>query len=102
MKALAIDLGASSGRVLSVFLDDVLRVEEVHRFATPTIDEGGFERWDARALVAGVQSGIAKAGSVDSIGIDSWGVDFGLLDENNRLVANPIRYRDKSHLRGAE
>jgi rhamnulokinase len=98
---LAIDLGASTGRVVAISLDgNKLKCEEVHRFVTPHISEGGFDRWDCDALISQIQKGIAKAPPAASAGVDSWGVDFGLLNEVGKLIANPICYRDRSHLVG--
>lgn len=96
---LAIDLGASSGRVVEVRIGDGLAVREVHRFPNGPRRHGGNGRWtwDAEALRAAILAGLARAaadGPVDSIGIDTWGVDYGLLDAKGRLVRDPVAYRD--------
>jgi sugar (pentulose or hexulose) kinase len=97
---IAIDLGADSGRVmLGVVSAERMRLEEVHRFANGPIEQGGSLRWDFGKLLAEVKAGIGKAakeadGEVAGIGVDSWGVDFGLLDERGKLIENPYHYRD--------
>ncbi|MCH8274795.1 MAG: rhamnulokinase [Armatimonadetes bacterium] len=105
MRVLAVDLGASSSRLLAVSLDDRLTLHEAHRFPTPAIAEKGYAGWDIGSLVSELVDAFSRLNRrqpVCSIGIDSWGVDFGLLDEEGELIANPIRYRDPSHLAGAE
>jgi len=97
---LAIDLGASSGRmVLGVVADRELRVEEVARFWNGPVIIGAMLHWDALALYRSILDGLRKAGRhvgrLDSVGIDSWGVDFGLLDRDGRLLGNPVHYRDR-------
>lgn len=100
---LAIDLGASSGRVVGVALTaNKLTLSELHRFETPHLIEGGYERWNAPALLNEIQHGVAKSDGALSAGVDTWGVDFGLLNEAGALIANPIRYRDHSHQAGFE
>ncbi|QPK81246.1 rhamnulokinase [Schaalia sp. ZJ405] len=99
----AIDLGASSGRVLrGVFTDGCLVVEECSRFhngpvLVPVNGVGDYE-WDILALWRGIREGLTEAarrGPVDAIGIDSWAVDYGLVDDEGRLVGNPASYRSK-------
>lgn len=96
---LAIDLGASSGRVVEVRIGDGLAVREIHRFGNgprKSVADGPW-MWDAEALRTAIIAGLARAavdGPVDSIGIDTWGVDYGLLDAKGRLVRDPIAYRD--------
>ncbi|GLX02092.1 rhamnulokinase family protein [Microtetraspora sp. NBRC 16547] len=92
----AVDLGASSGRVMTVRIDgDRLDLTETHRFPNRPVRVGGTLHWDVLALYRGVLDGLAKAGRVDSIGIDSWAVDYGLLDASGRLIGNPVHYRDE-------
>jgi rhamnulokinase len=102
---LAIDLGAESGRaILGKLDDDRLDLSEVHRFPNlPIWAEGQMDHptlyWDTLQLWQNVKDGIARiVRSPDTplagVGIDTWGVDFGLLDRNGDLVANPIHYRD--------
>ncbi|SDG60665.1 rhamnulokinase [Lentzea fradiae] len=91
----AVDLGASSGRVMrGVVTGGAVRVEEVHRFANGPVHHDGALRWDVRRLHREVVAGLRLAGDVTSIGIDSWAVDYGLLDEHGELLADPVCYRD--------
>jgi rhamnulokinase len=99
LTAAAVDLGASSGRVLrGVVGSDQLEARVVHRFPNEPIDANGRLSWDLDALWGGVLAGVRAAndaaGDVRSVGIDSWGVDYGLLDEAGALVAAPAHYRD--------
>src|SRR4051794_40687279 len=94
----AVDLGAQSGRVaLGRFDGERLSVDDVHRFPNVPVRTGGLLQWDVLRLYADVLDGLRAAvreERVDSVGVDSWGVDFGLLDRNGRLVRNPVHYRD--------
>jgi len=99
-KYIAVDLGAESGRVMlgSVFADGIY-LEEVHRFSNGPIEQDGSLRWDFVKLLSEVKVGITKAvkhagGQVYGIGVDTWGVDYGLLDEKGSLIENPYHYRD--------
>ena len=70
----------------------------MHRFTNDPVDLGGTLYWDVLRLFYEIKQGIVKAkiaGGFDSIGIDTWGVDFGLIDKNGRLLENPVHYRDK-------
>ena len=96
----AVDLGASSGRVvLGVVRDRELQVNEVARFWNGPVTVAGMLHWDALALLRSILDGLRRAGQgagkLDSVGIDSWGVDFGLLDTDGRLLGNPVHYRDR-------
>ncbi len=92
---LAFDLGASGGRAIkAVFSDGSLHYEEVHRFNNVPVEKNGTLYWDFQTLIAEVHAGIEKAGKFDGIGFDTWGVDFGLLDKNGRLIGLPVHYRD--------
>jgi rhamnulokinase len=94
----AVDLGAQSGRVALGELDDGrLTVREVHRFANVPLRTGDRLSWDVSGLYDAVLDGLAAAGreaDVASVGVDTWGVDYGLLDEDGELVENPVHYRD--------
>ena len=95
----AVDLGASSGRVVAGTVEgDRVRLEEVHRFPNGCAEVQGHLRWDLTGLVAEVRVGIDRLveahPDVESVGIDTWGVDYGLLDGDGRLLAEPIAYRD--------
>jgi rhamnulokinase len=90
----AVDLGAQSGRVgVGRFDGGQLVVEEVHRFPNVPVSTGRLE-WDFERLWAEVEAGLGKAGQIDSVAVDSWAVDFGLVDEAGRLLRNPTHYRD--------
>ena len=94
----AVDLGAQSGRVaVGTFDGDALSVEEVRRFANVPVEQDGVLRWDAPRLRHEVSEGLQRAvrdAPVASVGVDSWGVDFGLIDAAGRLLRNPVHYRD--------
>lgn len=95
---LAVDLGAESGRVSLGRLDGKrLRVREIHRFPNVPVRVVDGLHWDALRLMAEIQTGLAKAageGGLESVGVDTWGVDFALLDRGGALVGNPYHYRD--------
>jgi rhamnulokinase len=94
----AVDLGASSGRVMAARVDaDTLDLGEVARFDNVPVRAGGTLHWDVLRLYRGVLDGLRAAGRdgpVDSVGIDTWAVDYGLLDADGRLLGNPVHYRD--------
>ncbi len=91
----AVDLGASSGRVMVGRAGPgELSLTEAHRFANEPVRVGGTLHWDILALYRGVLEGLRRAGPVDAIGIDSWAVDYGLLDASGALLGNPVHYRD--------
>ena len=97
---LAIDIGAESGRVMAVHFDGSgLQLEEVHRFPNHALTVNGTLQWDILGLWREVQDGIARsraqtAAAPVSLAVDTWGVDFGLLDGNGDLIGNPVCYRD--------
>jgi rhamnulokinase len=91
----AVDLGASSGRVmLGRVGSDQLELQEVHRFWNGPVRLGQTLHWDVLGLYRETLAGLTKTGRVDGIGIDSWAVDYGLLDANGALIGNPVHYRD--------
>jgi rhamnulokinase len=95
----AVDLGASSGRVMVGRVGPgSLQLVEVNRFPNEPVQVHGSLQWDILALYRGVLNGLRaagrEAGPLASVGIDSWAVDYGLLDESGALVGNPIHYRD--------
>ncbi|MET7331284.1 rhamnulokinase family protein [Nonomuraea sp. NPDC005650] len=90
----AVDLGASSGRVMLADLSDGLELTEVRRFPNEPVTEAGRLHWDITGLYSEIIAGLREAGPVSSIGVDSWAVDYGLLDESYRLMGNPVHYRD--------
>jgi rhamnulokinase len=94
----AVDLGAQSGRIgVGRFDGDRLAVEEVHRFPNVPVKTRGRLHWDVLRLYADVLDGLHVAGRaerVDSVAVDSWAVDFGLVDRRGDLLRNPVHYRD--------
>ncbi|MGW1981422.1 rhamnulokinase [Streptomyces collinus] len=91
----AVDLGASSGRVMVGRVGPgTLELSEAHRFPNRPVRVPEGLRWDVLGLYAGVLDGLRAAGQVDSVGIDSWAVDHGLLDADGALLGNPVHYRD--------
>ena len=97
-RVLAFDFGASSGRaILGIFDGKKIELREVHRFSNDPVKINGTFYWDVQRLFFEIKQGILKAkedGGFDSIGIDTWGVDFGLLRKDGTLVENPVHYRD--------
>ena len=97
---LAVDLGASNGRVLLARWDgERFHLDVLHRFANGPTEVHGRLYWDALRLWSEIQDGMARyAAEYDDppagIGVDTWGVDFALLDNAGRLLGNPVHYRD--------
>ena len=98
-QVLAIDFGASSGRaMIGRFDGERINLEEIHRFSNDPVTLGGTMYWDFLRLFRETEQSLVLSkeyGRIDSVGIDTWGVDFGLLDKNGRLLENPVHYRDK-------
>ena len=98
-RVLAFDFGASSGRAMIGAVENGrLTVTEVHRFSNDPVAVGGVTYWDILRLWFEVKEGIRRAlreGPVDAIGIDTWGVDFALLDKNGEMLQAPVHYRDE-------
>ena len=91
----AVDLGASSGRVMLGRVGaDALDLVEAHRFPNQPVRVGSTLHWDVLSLYQGVLDGLRAVGNVDSVGVDSWAVDYGLLDADGALLGNPVHYRD--------
>lgn len=100
----AVDIGASSGRVMlgRVSPDSGVSLETVHRFPNGVVELDGGLRWDFDALFAEVLAGLraaataaaAQGETIASIGIDTWAVDYGLVNKAGELVAQPFSYRD--------
>lgn len=94
----AIDLGASSGRVMLGSYDGTrLAMTELYRFPNEPVVLNGTMYWDFLRLFHEIKKGLSytrKYGTVDSLGVDTWGVDFGLLDRAGNLMENPVHYRD--------
>ena len=97
-RVLAFDFGASSGRaIIGEFDGTKIELNEVHRFSNDPVFVNGTMYWDILRLFHEIKQGIIKAnlaGGFESIGIDTWGVDFGLIDSEGRLLENPVHYRD--------
>lgn len=103
---IAVDFGGGSGRVIAASIDrGQLTLEELHRFDNRQIAMGGHLYWDFLALFQEMKSGLRKAVEAGyrlrSIGIDTWGVDFGLIDRDGNLLGNPLCYRDPAFAGGA-
>ena len=95
MHYIAADFGAGSGRVMVGNLSDgKLSLEEIHRFPNRQIKAGNHFYWDFLSLLQELKTGIELAAKkykdIAGIGIDTWGVDFGLLDEKGNLLGNPV------------
>ena len=100
IKMLAIDLGASSGRgIIGTFDGEKITLEENHRFPNEPVMVAGQFTWDIVRILHEIKTSIRKCANsedrdIDSIGIDTWGVDFGFLDKKGHLLSNPVHYRD--------
>ena len=96
---LAFDFGASSGRaILGALKDGKIEMKEIHRFSNDPVIVNGTMYWDTLRQFFEIKQGIVKAkkyGTIDSMGIDTWGVDFGLIDEHGALLENAVHYRDE-------
>lgn len=98
LRVAAVDLGATSGRIMAGTVGPgVLRLEEVHRFPNGAVEVGGALFWDVLGIYRSVLEGLrklAEGGPVDGIGVDSWAIDYGLLDRDGHLLGNPFSHRD--------
>jgi rhamnulokinase len=96
----AVDLGAESGRVMLARFDGAsVSLEEIHRFPNRPVRVRGHLFWDVldlwREVLAGLRRARAAAGALDSVGVDTWGIDYGLVDAQGLLVGLPYHYRDQ-------
>src|SRR5438045_334658 len=100
---IAVDLGVGSGRVFLVAFDpDKLFLEEIHRFVYPPREVDGHVRWNFQLILREIKTGLLKAAKrsselgreIASLGVDSWAVDYGWIDNDGRLLADPVCYRD--------
>lgn len=100
IKVLGFDYGASSGRaMLGIYENGKITLEEIHRFSNDPVKINGTMYWDVLRLFHELKTGIIKCrkkghADISSIAVDTWGVDFGLVDKEGRLLENPIHYRD--------
>lgn len=97
---LAVDIGASSGRhMLSHLENGKIVLEEIYRFPNGMIEKNGHKVWDVDQLFQEVLTGMKKCAMVGkipySMGIDTWAVDFVLLDENDERIGDAVAYRDR-------
>jgi len=101
LKMLAIDLGASSGRgIIGRFDGEKLTLEENHRFPNEPQNIAGTFSWDIMRIFCEIKNSIRKCALSDdrditSIGIDTWGVDYGFIDKSGHMLSNPVHYRDE-------
>lgn len=98
-RIVSIDLGASSGRIFVGRFDNIAdSLLEVHRFQNSPVQIGRFLYWDIvsifREIMIGLTAANRELGEIDAIGIDSWAIDYGLINSQGELIANPIHYRD--------
>ncbi|MGH3086220.1 MAG: rhamnulokinase [Rubrobacteraceae bacterium] len=96
---LAVDIGAESGRALLAGFDgERMSLEEIHRFPNVPVRAAGTLHWDALRLLdeikRSVSMAVREADRLESVGLDTWGVDFALLDRDGQLVSNPCHYRN--------
>ncbi|MFG2589768.1 rhamnulokinase family protein [Streptomyces sp. NPDC048438] len=102
----AVDLGATSGRVITGRVGpDELELTEAHRFANTPVRLPDGLHWDVLALYQGMLDGLraaSRSGPVASVGVDTWAVDYGLLDSDGSLLGLPFHYRDARNTRAAE
>ena len=103
-KALAIDMGATSIRgIIGYIEDNEVKLEEVMRFSHEIKSSTGRLRWDFDELLNKIVSTIKEnANEISSVGIDTWGVDFGVIDKEGKLIEHPVCYRDPKHQEGYE
>ena len=99
LKMLAIDLGASSGRgIVGSFDGEKLTLRENHRFSNDPVFVNGRFTWDILRIFFEIKNSITKTviegDNVSSMGIDTWGVDYGFIDKNGNMMSNPAHYRD--------
>lgn len=101
-RVLAIDLGASSGRgILGTYDGNKITLEEVHRFSNDPLQIGEHFYWDTLRLLFEIKTAIHKCslmGKLDTVGIDTWGVDYGYIDKSGQMLSVPYHYRDERTL----
>ncbi|WP_462409536.1 rhamnulokinase [Neobacillus sp. Marseille-QA0830] len=97
--SVAVDIGASSGRLILGWMENgSLKLDEIHRFENKIVKKGDFFCWEVDKLYQEIKNGLKKCAQLgikpDSIGIDTWAVDFVLLDENDQPITEAVSYRD--------
>lgn len=105
MQVLAFDLGASNGRaIVGDYKNGMITLHEVHRFSNDPVKLNNYLYWDFPRLFHELKTALVKAKNqgykIISVGIDTWGVDYGLIDEEGELIGNPIHYRDERAANG--
>lgn len=103
-KYLLIDMGASHGRcIVAKYSGNAFAMEEIHEFENRPVQFSGTLYWDILRLVSEIKIGMKKAFAqypdIVSVGVDTWGCDFGLIDRDGKLLGNPVNYRDKLRYR---
>lgn len=103
MSVLAFDLGASSGRaIVGHYQDQIITIEEIHRFSNGPVQILGRLHWDILYLFKEIKQGLVKSRQLNcelqGMAIDSWALDFGLIDDSGQLLGNPYHYRDDQTL----
>lgn len=95
-QVIAIDLGASNGRLMKVKLKNKkITIKEIHRFSNQPIEIDGFLHWDIDMIFYEIKEGLKKVGErISSIGVDTWGVDIGFVSKEGALIEHPFSYRD--------
>ena len=99
MKCIAVDIGATSGRVMTVTYENgIFSYREDKRFVNRIYDDGGTLRWDFPLLldniVSGIHEALRKDPAIRTVGIDTWAVDYGMIDSEGKLLEDPVCYRD--------
>jgi rhamnulokinase len=96
MASIAVDIGASGGRLIAGWLEgDILRTKEIHRFPNGATEKNGHFYWDIKRIYNEIMTGLSKADfPFKSVGVDAWGVDYVLLGENGEPVSDVFSYRD--------
>lgn len=95
-KVLAFDFGASTGRAIKAYFDgDSISYEEIHRFENIPITVDGHICHDVDMILGEIKTAIEKAGELDSIAFDTWGVDYALIDKKGSIIHEPYHYRDE-------
>lgn len=106
-QVMAFDLGASNGRaIVATYEDGKITLEDIHRFSNDPVKLNQHLYWDFPRLFHELKTSLVKAKNqgfkVQSIGVDTWGVDYGLIDHEGELIGNPVHYRDERAAAGME